>query len=74
MKSPVTPMSRNFKIAFLPRKTREGAFNQAKANATDARMRGDIAGAVKQDKTKQEVAKVHAATAVLEIKARTRRP
>ena len=70
----MTLMSRNFKVAFIPRKTREGAFSQVKANATDARMCGEIAGAVKQDKTKQEVTKVHAATAVLEIKARTQRP
>jgi flotillin len=40
--------------------------NQAKVDVADARMRGEVGEAEKQGKTKQEVAKIHAATAVLE--------
>ncbi|KAF2876768.1 hypothetical protein BDV95DRAFT_625915 [Massariosphaeria phaeospora] len=53
-------------FAFLSRKAHEGALNQAKVDVADARMRGEVGEAEKQGKTKQEVAKIHAATAVLE--------
>ncbi|KAF2402476.1 flotillin domain protein [Trichodelitschia bisporula] len=59
-----TPGSEYF--AYLSRKAHEGALNQAKVDVADARMRGDVGEAEKQGKTKQEVAKIHAATAVLE--------
>jgi flotillin len=59
-----TPGSEYF--AFLSRKAHEGALNQAKVDVADARMRGEVGEAEKQGKTKQEVAKIHAATAVLE--------
>lgn len=50
----------------MSRKAHEGALNQAKVDVADARMRGEVGEAEKQGKTKQEVAKIHAATAVLE--------
>ncbi|KAF2477864.1 uncharacterized protein BDR25DRAFT_299632 [Lindgomyces ingoldianus] len=59
-----TPGSEYF--AFLSRKAHEGALNQAKVDVADARMRGEVGEADKQGKTKQEVAKIHAQTAVLE--------
>jgi len=59
-----TPGSEYF--AFLSRKAHEGALNQAKVDVADARMRGEVGESEKQGKTKQEVAKIHAATAVLE--------
>ncbi|KAF1916159.1 hypothetical protein BDU57DRAFT_573909 [Ampelomyces quisqualis] len=59
-----TPGSEYF--AFLSRKAHEGALNQAKVDVADARMRGEVGEAEKQGKTKQEVAKIHANTAVLE--------
>ncbi|KAF2819811.1 hypothetical protein CC86DRAFT_398472 [Ophiobolus disseminans] len=59
-----TPGSEYF--AFLSRKAHEGALNQAKVYVADARMRGEVGEAEKQGKTKQEVAKIHAATAMLE--------
>ncbi|KAF2853916.1 hypothetical protein T440DRAFT_293491 [Plenodomus tracheiphilus IPT5] len=59
-----TPGSEYF--AILSRKAHEGALNQAKVDVADARMRGEVGEAEKQGKTKQEVAKIHAATAVLE--------
>ncbi|KAJ4312594.1 hypothetical protein N0V94_007366 [Neodidymelliopsis sp. IMI 364377] len=59
-----TPGSEYF--AFLSRKAHEGALNQAKVDVADARMKGEVGEAEKQGKTKQEVAKIHAATAVLE--------
>jgi flotillin len=59
-----TPGSEYF--AFLSRKAHEGAHNQAKVDVADARMKGEVGEAEKQGKTKQEVAKIHAATAVLE--------
>ncbi|KAH7390593.1 hypothetical protein BKA66DRAFT_510662 [Pyrenochaeta sp. MPI-SDFR-AT-0127] len=59
-----TPGSEYF--TFLSRKAHEGALNQAKVDVADARMRGEVGEAEKQGKTKQEVAKIHANTAVLE--------
>ena len=59
-----TPGSEYF--TFLSKKAHEGALNQAKVDVADARMRGEVGEAEKQGKTKQEVAKIHAATAVLE--------
>ncbi|KAF2005878.1 flotillin domain-containing protein [Amniculicola lignicola CBS 123094] len=59
-----TPGSEYFTL--LSRKAHEGALNQAKVDVADARMRGEVGEAEKQGKTKQEVAKIHAATAVLE--------
>ncbi|KAF2796550.1 hypothetical protein K505DRAFT_271161 [Melanomma pulvis-pyrius CBS 109.77] len=59
-----TPGSEYF--AVLSRKAHEGALNQAKVDVADARMKGEVGEAEKQGKTKQEVAKIHAATAVLE--------
>ncbi|EOD44078.1 putative flotillin domain-containing protein [Neofusicoccum parvum UCRNP2] len=59
-----TPGSEYF--AYLSRKAHEGALNQAKVDVADARMRGEVGEAEKQGKTKQEIAKIHAATAVLE--------
>ncbi|OCK82996.1 hypothetical protein K432DRAFT_379891 [Lepidopterella palustris CBS 459.81] len=59
-----TPGSEYF--AFLSRKAHEGALNQAKVDVADARMRGEVGEAEKQGKTKQEIAKINANTAVLE--------
>ncbi|KAF2753691.1 hypothetical protein EJ05DRAFT_168655 [Pseudovirgaria hyperparasitica] len=59
-----TPGSEYF--AYLSRKAHEGALNQAKIDVAHARMMGEVGEAEKQGKTKQEVAKIHAATAVLE--------
>lgn len=59
-----TPGSEYFTL--LSRKAHEGALNQAKVDVADARMKGEVGEAEKQGKTKQEVAKIHAATAVLE--------
>lgn len=59
-----TPGSEYF--AFLSRKAHEGALNQAKVDVAEARMRGHIGEAEKQGKTKQEVSKIDAETAVLE--------
>lgn len=59
-----TPGSEYF--AYLSRKAHEGALNQAKVDVADARMKGEVGEAEKQGKTKQEIAKIHAATAVLE--------
>lgn len=59
-----TPGSEYF--AFLSRKAHEGALNQAKVDVADARMRGEVGEAEKQGLTKREIAKIHAATAVLE--------
>lgn len=59
-----TPGSEYF--AFLSRKAHEGALNQAKVDVAEARMRGHIGEAEKEGKTKQEVSKIDAETAVLE--------
>lgn len=59
-----TPGSEYF--AYLSRKAHEGALNQAKVDVADARMKGEVGESERQGKTKQEIAKIHAATAVLE--------
>ncbi|KAI9768818.1 MAG: hypothetical protein M1840_004632 [Geoglossum simile] len=59
-----TPGSEYF--AFLSRKAHEGALNQAKVDVAEARMRGEIGEKEKQGRTKQEISKIDAATAVLE--------
>jgi flotillin len=59
-----TPGSEYFTT--LSQKALEGALNQAKVDVAHARMQGEVGEAEKQGKTKQEVAKIHAQTAVLE--------
>ncbi|KAE9990186.1 Nitrate transporter [Venturia inaequalis] len=59
-----TPGSEYF--SYLSRKAHEGALNQAKIDVADARMRGEIGEQELVGRTKQEVAKINAATAVLE--------
>ncbi|KAL4918143.1 hypothetical protein BDW62DRAFT_181911 [Aspergillus aurantiobrunneus] len=55
-------------FAFLSRKAHEGALNQAKIDVAEARMRGEIGEAEKHGRTKQEISKINADTAVLETK------
>ncbi|RMJ23100.1 flotillin domain protein [Aspergillus sp. HF37] len=55
-------------FAFLRRKAQEGALNQAKIDVAEARMKGEIGEADKKGRTKQEVSKIDADTAVLETK------
>lgn len=59
-----TPGSEYF--AYLSRKAHEGASNQAKVDVAEARMMGEIGEADRQGKAKQEIAKIHADTAVKE--------
>ncbi|GAT30339.1 flotillin domain protein [Aspergillus luchuensis] len=61
-----TPGSEYF--AFLSRKAHEGALNQAKIDVAEARMKGEIGEAEKKGRTKQEISKIDADTAVLETK------
>ncbi|KKY28555.1 putative flotillin domain-containing protein [Phaeomoniella chlamydospora] len=61
-----TPGSEYF--AFLSRKAHEGASNQARIDVAEARMRGEIGEAEKNGRTKQEISKINAETAVLETK------
>jgi flotillin len=61
-----TPGSEYF--AYLSRKAHEGALNQAKIDVAEARMRGEIGEAEKKGRTKQEISKIDAETAVLETK------
>ena len=63
-----TPGSEYF--AFLSRKAHEGASNQAKIDVAEARMRGEIGEAEKNGRTKQELSKIEAETAVLETQRR----
>lgn len=63
-----TPGSEYF--AFLSRKAHEGASNQAKIDVAEARMRGEIGEAGKKGRTKQEVSKIEAETAVLDTRRR----
>ncbi|KAI9891274.1 MAG: hypothetical protein M1814_002964 [Vezdaea aestivalis] len=53
-------------FSFLSRKAHEAASNQAKIDVAEARMAGTIGEASKQGKTKQEISKIDAETAVLE--------
>jgi flotillin len=57
-------------VSQLSRKAHEGALNQAKVDVADARMRGEIGEAERRGKTKQEISKIDAETAVLETKRR----
>ncbi|KAF2664661.1 hypothetical protein BT63DRAFT_379104 [Microthyrium microscopicum] len=59
-----TPGSEYF--AYLSRKAHEGALNQAKVDVAEARMVGDVGESQRQGQTKQEIAKIHADTAVKE--------
>ncbi|KAL8743220.1 MAG: hypothetical protein Q9190_004409 [Brigantiaea leucoxantha] len=56
---------------FLSRKAHEGASNQAKVDVANARMIGEIGEAEKRGRTKQEISKIDAETAVLETKRKS---
>ena len=56
---------------YLSRKAHEGASNQAKIDVANACMLGDIGEAEKRGKTKQELSKIDAETAVLETKRKS---
>ena len=64
-----TPGSEYFK--FLSRKAHEGASNQAKIDVANARMVGEIGEAEKRGRTRQEVSKIDAQTAVLETQRKS---
>lgn len=56
---------------FLSRKAHEGASNQAKVDVANARMIGEIGEAEKRGKTRQEISKIDAQTAVLETQRKS---
>ncbi|KAL8828975.1 MAG: hypothetical protein Q9191_002279 [Dirinaria sp. TL-2023a] len=56
---------------FLSRKAHEGASNQAKIDVANAQMIGNIGEAEKRGKTRQEISKIDAATAVLETQRKS---
>ncbi|KAL9591243.1 MAG: hypothetical protein Q9179_007919 [Wetmoreana sp. 5 TL-2023] len=56
---------------FLSRKAHEGASNQAKIDVADAMMRGNIGEAEKRGRTRQEISKIDAQTAVLETQRKS---
>ncbi|KAL8781836.1 MAG: hypothetical protein Q9213_005838 [Squamulea squamosa] len=56
---------------FLSRKAHEGASNQAKIDVANAMMMGNIGEAEKRGKTRQEISKIDAATAVLETQRKS---
>jgi flotillin len=56
---------------FLSRKAHEGASNQAKVDVATARMIGEIGEAEKRGKTRQEISKIDAQTAVLETQRKS---
>ncbi|EEQ32037.1 flotillin domain-containing protein [Microsporum canis CBS 113480] len=58
-------------FTYLSRKAHEGALNQSKVEVAEARMRGEIGEAEKRGKTKQEISRIDAETAVLETKRRS---
>ncbi|KAL8994985.1 MAG: hypothetical protein Q9169_005184 [Polycauliona sp. 2 TL-2023] len=64
-----TPGSEYF--TFLSRKAHEGASNQAKIDVANAMMMGNIGEAEKRGKTRQEISKIDAATAVLETQRKS---
>ena len=64
-----TPGSEYFK--FLSRKAHEGASNQAKVDVANARMIGEIGEAEKRGRTRQEISKIDAQTAVLETQRKS---
>lgn len=55
-------------FTMLSQKAHEGASNQAKVDVANARMMGEIGEADKVGKTKQEISRIEAETAVLETK------
>lgn len=55
----------------LSRKAHEGASNQAKVDVASAKMMGEIGEAEKRGKTRQEISKIDAQTAVLETERKT---
>ena len=55
----------------LSRKAHEGVSNQARVDVANARMIGEIGEAEKRGKTKQEISKIDAETAVLETKRKS---
>ena len=63
------PGSEYFKV--LSRKAHEGASNQAKVDVATAKMLGDIGESEKRGKTKQEISKIDAETAVLETQRKS---
>ncbi|KAK2829924.1 hypothetical protein FQN49_007122 [Arthroderma sp. PD_2] len=58
-------------FTYLSRKAHEGALNQSKIEVAEARMKGEIGEAEKRGKTKQEISRIDAETAVLETKRRS---
>ena len=56
---------------FLSRKAHEGASNTAKVDVASARMMGEIGEAEKRGKTRQEISKIDAQTAVLETQRKS---
>ncbi|MCJ1255654.1 hypothetical protein MMC24_003471 [Lignoscripta atroalba] len=56
---------------FLSRKAHEGASNQAKVDVANARMIGEIGEAEKRGRTRQEISKIDAQTAVLETQRKS---
>ncbi|MCJ1474113.1 hypothetical protein MMC13_002771 [Lambiella insularis] len=64
-----TPGSEYFQ--FLSRKAHEGASNQAKVDVANARMIGEIGEAEKKGRTRQEISKIDAQTAVLETQRKS---
>jgi flotillin len=59
-----TPGSEYF--SHLSRKAHEGALNQARVDVAEARMMGEIGESRRQGQARQEIAKIHADTAVKE--------
>ena len=55
-------------FTMLSQKAHEGASNQAKVDVANARMMGEIGEADKVGKTKQEISRIEAETAVLQTK------
>ena len=55
-------------FTMLSQKAHEGASNQAKIDVANARMMGEIGEADKVGKTKQEISRIEAETAVLQTK------
>ncbi|KAK2750734.1 hypothetical protein FQN57_002807 [Myotisia sp. PD_48] len=58
-------------FTYLSRKAHEGALNQSKVEVAEARMIGEIGEAEKRGKSKQEISRIDAETAVLETKRRS---
>ncbi|KAL8840013.1 MAG: hypothetical protein Q9170_001497 [Blastenia crenularia] len=58
-------------LHFLSRKAHDGASNQAKVDVANAMMMGNIGEAEKRGRTRQEISKIDAATAVLETQRKS---